>query len=334
MPEFSARRLVGPGAHVIDGRSYVEEVKSFPTNIETRSLLTFQSSPQGAGPAAPGGRGGQGGSGRSVSVLVHYSMTLLPERPMPGRYFDPRVGYFTQPFEDYGDPRNWVVHNQYIARFRLEKKDPRAAVSEPTKPIVFYISREVPEKWRSSIKAGVEDWQPVFEKAGFKNAIRCQEAPSAEDDPSWDPEDARYSVIRWVAMPIMNAMGPHVHDPRSGEIISAHIIMWHDLLKLVQEWYFIQCGALDPQAHKLPLPDELTGKLVRFVVTHEVGHPRSCPAARQSVAPGAARRPAGAGRRSGTGGHPTARRTGVVRPDPAPAPVLRAGSSGQTMSTG
>jgi hypothetical protein len=264
VPEFAARGLAGSGASVDSARSYVDEVKTFPTNIETRSLLTFRS----------GGSGGTPGGGvpHSTSILVHYSMTLLPDKAMRGRFFDPRVGYFTQSFEDYTSGKNWVEKKQYISRFRLEKKDTKAEISEPVKPIVFYVSREVPEKWREYVKKGVEDWQPVFEKAGFKNAIICKYAPTKEEDPSWDPEDARYSVIRWVAVPVQNAMGPHVHDPRSGEIISAHIIMWHDVLKLVQQWYFAQCSALDPQAQKLPLPDELTGKLLRMVVTHEVGH--------------------------------------------------------------
>jgi hypothetical protein len=262
VPEFSAKRLVGAAASVDFSRTYVEEVKAFPTNIETRALQTFRQ----------GGGGPAGGGTRSISVLVHYSMTLLPERPMQGRYFDPRVGYFTQSFEDYTSNRNWVERKQFISRFRLEKKDPKAEVSEPVKPIVFYVSREVPEKWRSYVKKGVEEWQGAFEKAGFKKAILCKDAPSVEEDPSWDPEDARYSVIRWVAVPVQNAMGPHVHDPRSGEIVSAHIIMWHDVLKLVQQWYFVQCAALDTTAQTLPLPDDLTGKLLQFVVTHEVGH--------------------------------------------------------------
>jgi uncharacterized protein DUF4953/uncharacterized protein DUF5117/uncharacterized protein DUF5118 len=261
VPEFSAARMAGAGAGVDAGRSYVEEVKAFPTNIETRSMLTFR---VGAGPM---------GGARSVSMLVHYSMALLPEKAMRPRYFDSRVGYFTQAFEDYSSSgKNWVENKQYISRYRLEKKDPKAEVSEPVKPIVFYLSREVPEKWREYMKKGVEDWQPVFEKAGFRNAIICKYAPTVDEDPSWDPEDARYSVIRWVALPIANAMGPHVHDPRSGEIISAHIIVWHDVLKLVQQWYFVQCAALDPQAAKLPFPDELTGRLLRQVITHEVGH--------------------------------------------------------------
>jgi hypothetical protein len=206
---------------------------------------------------------------------------------MRGRFFDPRVGYFTQSFEDYTSGKNWVEKKQYISRFRLEKKDPKAEVSEPVKPIVFYVSREVPEKWREQVKKGVEDWQPVFEKAGFKNAIVCKYAPTVEEDPSWDPEDARYSVIRWVAVPVQNAMGPHVHDPRSGEIISAHIIMWHDVLKLVQMWYFVQCGALDSQAQKLPLPDDLTGKLLRTrtSATSTGPPPRSCPTAGSTTSP-------------------------------------------------
>jgi len=112
---------------------------------------------------------------------------------------------------------------------------------------------------------GIEDWKPAFEKAGFKNAIIAKEAPDPRQDPTWDPEDARYSVIRWVAEPVQNAMGPHVHDPRSGEIISAHIIFWHDILKLTQEWYFVQCSAQDARSRKLPLPDEVTGDLLRYV---------------------------------------------------------------------
>jgi hypothetical protein len=272
VPEFSAKRLVS-GASGVDGsRSYIEQVKSFPTNIETRSLLTFRMGGGLGGSLTGKGLGRPAAATGSVSVLVHYSMTLLPDRPMRGRLFDPRIGYFTRTFEDYSHSKTWVVKNQYIARFRLEKKDPEAEVSDPKRPIVFYISREVPEKWRRYFKQGVEDWKPAFEKAGFSNAIICKNAPTVEEDPGWDPEDARHSVIRWVAVPVQNAMGPHVHDPRSGEIISAHIIMWHDILKLVQQWYFVQCAPLDPRARQLPLPDDLTGELLRYVVAHEVGH--------------------------------------------------------------
>jgi hypothetical protein len=272
-PELSLSRAAGGGGGSIDSsRSYLSDVKAFPTNIEARALVTFRSSGGGVTiPGLPGGGGG-GGSPRSVTALVHQSLAVLPETPMTGRLFDPRVGYFTEEFTDYSHPRAWAVNREYITRYRLEKKDPAAAVSEPVKPIVFYLSKEIPEKWRSYLKKGVEDWQPAFEKAGFKNAILCKDVPSRSEDPNFDPEDARYSVIRWVAEPVANAMGPHVHDPRSGEIISAHIIFWHDVVKLAQMWYFVQCSAQDSKARKLPLADDLTGQLLRYICCHEVGH--------------------------------------------------------------
>ncbi len=213
-----------------------------------------------------------GGGGRSYTAVLHYSLVQLPDKPMMGRYFDSRVGYFTRSFEDYAAKRGWMEQRQYINRFRLEKKDADEEVSEPIKPIVFYLSREIPEKWRPYLKKGVEDWLPAFEKAGFKNAIICKEAPSEHEDPNWDPEDARFSVIRWVADSTQNAMGPHVHDPRSGEIISAHIIFWHDIVKLVQMWYFVQCGGSDPRVTHLPLADDVIGDALRYVCCHEVGH--------------------------------------------------------------
>jgi hypothetical protein len=271
--DLSIKGAVRGAGPIDESRSWLEEVKAFPTNIEVRSLLTFRGVPGGAGGrGSPLGLPDLGGSGRSATALIHYSLTLLPEVPMQGRYFDPRVGYFTESFEDYATEKTWMMRRQYITRYRLEKKDPKAEVSEPIKPIVFYLSPEIPEQWRPYMKKGVEDWKPAFEKAGFKDAIVCREAPDRSEDPNWDPEDARYSVIRWVAEPTQNAMGPHVHDPRSGEVISAHIIFWHDILKLTQEWYFVQCSAQDPRARKLPLPDDLIGELMRYVTAHEVGH--------------------------------------------------------------
>jgi Met-zincin/Domain of unknown function (DUF5117)/Domain of unknown function (DUF5118) len=268
--EFSVKQTLGAGS-VDAARSYIEQVKSFPSNIEARSLLTFQPTPSGGSTPPIGGRRG-GGSRSSVSALVHYSMVLLPEKPMAPRYFDARVGYFTVGFDDYAARENRVMERRYVARYRLEKKDPSAALSEPVKPIVYYISREVPEKWRPYVKQGVEDWREAFEAAGFKNAIECRQAPTEAEDPRWDPEDVRYSVIRWAANKVANAMGPHVSDPRTGEILSAHIIVWHDVLKLNEMWYFVQAGPLDPRARKLPLPEPLMGDLLRYVVAHEVGH--------------------------------------------------------------
>ncbi len=254
------------GASVDSSRSYLSEVKTFPGNIEVRALLTFRAS-GGGSPFGP-----SGGGAKSVTALVHHSLAILPEVPMQGRLADPRVGYFTEEFVDYSHAKQWAVPREFITRFRLEKKTPGDAASEVVKPITFYLSKEIPEKWRSYMKQGVEDWAPAFEKAGFKNAIVCKEVPTRAEDPNFDPEDSRYSVIRWVAEPVQNAMGPHVHDPRSGEVISAHIIFWHDIVKTSQQWYFVQCSAVDPKARKFPLPDEITGAMMRYICAHEVGH--------------------------------------------------------------
>lgn len=269
LPDLPITGAAGGGGSIDESRSYVAAVKALPTNIEAETLLTFSSGGFGG---FGGPKGGGGGGGGSKTALVHQSFVVLPEKPMRGRFFDPRVGYFTESFETYDGNKPWTVNHQFITRYRLEKKDPNAAVSEVVKPITFYIGREVPEKWKPYLKKGVEDWNTAFEKAGFKNAIICKYAPTRQEDPTWDAEDARWSVIRWVAEPVANAMGPHIHDPRSGEIISAHIIFWHDVVKLSQMWYFLQVGANDPRAQKLPLPDDLTGDLLRYITTHEVGH--------------------------------------------------------------
>jgi hypothetical protein len=276
LPDFSAREVLGrlklPAPPSVDAsRSYVDEVKAFPKNLEVRSVITYSLGP----PPLPGAED-QGaevpGNLRSLSVMVHYSLTLLPDRPMRGRYFDPRVGYLARSFEEYRPEENRMVRRRFINRFRLEKKDLEASRSEPVRAIVFHLSREVPEKWRSSLCRGVEDWNVAFEEAGFLGAIVCRNAPTVEEDPSWDPEDVRYSVIRWSTEPIPNASGPHVHDPRSGEILSSHIVFWHDILKLMEELYFVLSSPLDPRAEKIPLPDEVMGELVRYVAAHEVGH--------------------------------------------------------------
>lgn len=244
-------------------RSYIDRVKAFPENIETRSMLTFNG---GAGGAR---RRFGGGGGGVASVIVHYSLDLLPETPMRGRYKDTRIGFFTTEFYEYGRSENRASQKQYISRFRLEKKDPKAEVSEPIKPIVFYLSKEVPAKWRPYFKLGIEDWQPVFEKAGYKNAIFCKDAP---DDPNWDPEDARYNVVRWAPSQTENAMGASIQDPRSGETISAHAIFWNDLVRLLEDWRFAQTAAADPTARILPMPDKEIGAMLRYVVEHEIGH--------------------------------------------------------------
>ena len=271
LPEFSARgRLRASG---IDARrTFIEKVKAFPTNVEAKVIMTYR--PRGpAGALLPQGLPIQGDSDAGgVTVMLHHSMIELPRQPMKPRRYDDRVGYFNETFEDYGSPKQEVESVSYVTRWRLEKKDPKAVVSEPRKPIVFYIGREVPAKWRPWIKKGVEAWQPAFEKAGFKNAILAKEPPSEREDPDWDAEDARYSTIRWLPSSIENAYGPHVHDPRTGEILESDIRMYHNVIKLVRDWYFVQASPNDPRAQSLPLPDDLLGELVAYVTTHEVGH--------------------------------------------------------------
>jgi hypothetical protein len=265
--DFSVREAIGTGG-ADPSRSYIDRVKAYPDNIETRSFITF-----GAGmPTFSFFGGPRPGGASSVSATVHYSLVLLPEKPMMGRLKDSRIGFFTNGFTEYGGVQNRPVEREYINRFKLEKKFPNQPVSDPVKPIVFYLSREVPEKWRPYLKKGVEDWRGAFEGAGFSNAISCLDAPSRDDDPNWDPEDVRFSVIRWAPSTTQNAMGPSVQDPRSAETISAHIIVWDNVVDLAETWYFSQAAAADPQARKLPLSDDLMGTLLRYIVCHEVGH--------------------------------------------------------------
>ncbi len=268
--EFSVRGVLG-GGNVDQSKSFLETANSFPDNVNVTSTLTFSGG--GGGPVGLGRNPfGAARGGSTSTAVVHYSIALLPEKPMMGRLADSRVGFFSVSFQDYGTDEHKVADEAFITRFRLEKKEKFADVSEPVKPIVFYIAREVPAKWRKYLKMAVEDWQPVFERAGFKNAIIAKDAPSVEEDPTWSAEDARYSVIRWAPTPTENAMGPHVHDPRSGEIISAHIIIWHNALNLARSWYFVQASPNDKEAQRLPFSDEKMGQLLRYIVAHEVGH--------------------------------------------------------------
>lgn len=272
--EFSARtRLRARGFDT--SRSFIERIVSFPTNIEVEATHTFTSPPDSGLPtpqAPPNPFLGPGMRNNSGTVVMHYSMVKLPEKPMMPRVYDERVGYFTVRQTDYGQDEHRAAERRFITRWRLEKKDPNAAVSEPVKPIVYYVDPATPTKWVPFIKRGIEKWQAAFEEAGFKNAIIAKEAPSAEQDPEWSPEDARYSVIRWLPSTIENASGPHVHDPRTGEIIESDIQFYHNVMNLQRDWYFLQVGPLDQRAQHFPLPDDLMGTLIEYVVAHEVGH--------------------------------------------------------------
>ncbi len=274
--ELSARsRLQADGFN--RNRSFVERITSFPGNIEVRATHTYtrrpDDNPQGRGRGEPQSRGRERGMRPGSATLeMAYSMVKLPDDPMMPRLFDHRVGYFSVTQTDYGIDEHRSPQRRYITRWRLDKTDPTAEISDPVKPIVYYVDPATPEKWIPYVKQGVDDWQVAFEAAGFSNAIIGQDAPTKEEDPEWSPEDARYSVIRWLPSDIENAFGPHVHDPRTGEILESDIQFYHNVQNLLSDWYFIQVAPLDPKAQTLPLPDDLMGELLRFVVAHEVGH--------------------------------------------------------------
>jgi hypothetical protein len=274
VPEFSARtRLRASGFD--QARSFVDRVAAFPENIEVEATQTFTAqppSPTAPVTPAPAPMPGAAAAMRpgSATIVMHYSMLKLPEKPMMPRLYDERVGYFSIQQMDYGQDEHRAPRRTYITRWRLEKKDPTAAVSEPVKPITFYVDPATPTKWVPWIKRAIEDWQPAFEEAGFRRGIVAREAPA--NDPDWSPEDARYSVIRWLPSTIENAMGPHISDPRTGEILEADIQIYHNVMNLARDWYFVQAGPLDPRAKTLPLPDELMGRIIEYVVAHEIGH--------------------------------------------------------------
>ena len=272
VPEFSARTVLS--ASGFDRRrSFVDSVRAFPRNLEVEATHTYTAPPPSPSasrtPTAPRRRGMGPGS---ASIVVHYSMVKLPEDPMRPRLFDERVGYFSVRQRDYGRDEHRATERRYVTRWRLEKQDPSAELSDPVKPIIYWIDAATPAKWVPYLKAGVESWQAAFEEAGFSNAILAREAPTPEEDPEFSPEDARYSVIRWLPSSVENAYGPHIHDPRTGEILDSDIQFHHNVMNLVRNWYFVQAGPLDPRARTLPLPDELMGDLLHYVAAHEVGH--------------------------------------------------------------
>lgn len=245
-------------------RSYIEYIKSFPTNVEVENVVTFSSeSPS------------QNSASKTMTFTMHHSMVALPEKPMTPRLSDPRVGFFALRQIDYSRPEPEAVSREYILRWRLEPKDTaaflRGELVEPITPITYYIDPATPMQWRPWLKKGVEDWNPAFEAAGFKNAVRCIDPPTPQEDPDWSPEDARYSVIRYYPSPIENAYGPNIHDPRTGEIIESDIGWFHNIMKLQTGWFFSQAVS-DPKSRRIPFSDSLMGELVRFVAAHEFGH--------------------------------------------------------------
>lgn len=249
------------GTSAVKDLSRIMSIKALPNNIVATSELTTKVR--------------EGMSAVNVTVEVSSSLVLLPEKPMMGRLDDPKVGYFTKDLLYFSDSQQKTEEKKYITRWRLEPKPEnreaylRGELVEPEKPIVFYIENSTPYRWRKYIKQGIEDWQVAFERAGFKNAIIAKELP---DSIAANADDINYSVVTYAASSKANAMGPSILDPRSGEILEADIMWWHNVISMVQEWITVQTGAIDPKARGTKLPDEMMGDAIRFVACHEVGH--------------------------------------------------------------
>ena len=251
-------------------RSFINSVAAYPTNIETRAELTINSGGP-AGAAAPAGRGA--GLPPSATFLVHWSMLRLPDRAMQPRLFDARVGFFSNSVTDFAHASQKSDRRTFITRYRLECSSQRVGnLCVPVKPITYYVDPATPKWLVPWVKKAILDWQPAFEAAGFKDGIVAKEAPSKAEDPDWSPEDARYAVIDWLPSTTENAVGPHTADPRTGEIISAHLQIYHNVMNLNRDWYWTQVGAVDPRMTRLPLPDSLAGRLMEYVIAHEIGH--------------------------------------------------------------
>ena len=259
----SDRTQLGIGGLQAD-RTFIDSIKTYPINIEIQSLRTYGMNAGGT-PASQTG---------SATLSLNTSIVLLPEQPMQPRYGDERVGYFNNRITEFSDEQQTTSHETIVMRYRLEPKDPAAyragRLSEPKKQIVYYIDPATPKKWVKYLIAGINDWNSAFEAAGFKNAIVGKEWP--ENDSTMSVDDARFSMIRYLPSETENAYGPRIVDPRSGEIIEAHVCWYHNVMNLVKKWYMIQCGPLDKRAQSMDFPDELMGQLIRFVSSHEVGH--------------------------------------------------------------
>lgn len=245
-------------------RTFVDTMKVFPINIEVATTRTYM---------APEAKNRAAYASGTITLGLNTSIVLLPKEPMRKRLWDKRVGYFVNDFTLFSDEQHKTRHEQFIARYRLVPKDVkrylRGELVEPVKPIVYYIDPATPRKWVPYLIQGINDWNKAFEAAGFKNAIQGREWP---DDPDMSVDDARYCVLRYLPAEIENAYGPHVSDPRSGEIMESHICWYHNVMNLLTKWYMIQCGTTDKRAQTMRFDEKLMGQLIRFVSSHEVGH--------------------------------------------------------------
>lgn len=251
-------------------RSFIDSARSFPRNTEILHTLTFSVN------KAP-----RGNRTKTFSFQINHSIIALPDDPMPVRYEDERVGWFTLNKINYSSEKLKSDSYNIVRRWRLEPSDMdaynRGELVEPIKPIIYYLDPGTPMKWRKYFKMGIEDWNSAFEKAGFKNAIIAKDPPSKEEDPDFSPEDIRYSTVRYVASTTRNAMGPSVSDPRTGEIIESDIVWYHNHLRSYRNRYLLETGAANPSARTLFTPEKEIGEMMRQVIAHEIGHALGLP---------------------------------------------------------
>ena len=251
-------------------RSYIDSAKSFPENTEILHTLTFKAN-----------NPPRSNSTKSFSFQINHSFIALPKDPMPVRYADNRVGWFSLSKINYSSEALKADEYRIVRRWRLEPKDKTAYLNgelvEPIKPIVYYLDPATPLKWRKYFKLGIEDWNTAFEKAGFKNAIIAKDPPTEEEDPDFSPEDIRYSTVRYVASTTRNAVGPSVSDPRTGEILESDIIWYHNHLRSYRNRYLLETAAANPKARTLDTPEEEIGEMMRRVISHEIGHALGLP---------------------------------------------------------
>ncbi len=270
IPEIAAIRTTGPNG-IDPSRSYIESAVPFPDNVEVEATQTGTPAAAGGGRGGAPAGGGRGGAEAAQSVVGHWSIVRLPEHPMQPRRADERIGFFTVRTVDFSSPEQIAEPKQYITRWRLECSDRMDGnLCYPKKPIVYYVDPGTPDQWKPWIKKAILDWQPAFEAAGFKDGIIPGEVP--KNDPDWSAEDIRHTMVRWLPSTVENSVGPHVSDPRTGEILNGSSRIFHNLIELMQYWYFAQAAQVDPRARMMPFPDSLMGRLLEFGVAHEIGH--------------------------------------------------------------
>ena len=248
--------------------SFVTDIKSFEDNLSVTSSMTYTYSLEDPK------TGKKLVDKKNLTAELNRSVLLLPETVYHPRTADPRIGFFFTKRTRFGSTTSTSRPEWFVNRWRLEPSDTlaytRGETVEPVKPITFYIDSDFPQWWKPYIRDAVEQWNEVFEEIGFKNAVVAKDFP--EDDPSFDPENIKYSCIRYAPIGVQNAMGPSWTDPRSGEIINASVYVYHDVIKLLTNWMFVQTAQADPRVRTKDIPEELLGDALMYVIKHEVGH--------------------------------------------------------------